>query len=173
MPETSSPMESGDSAKRTIRIHGQLHSIKTLLDPSGNVIERLVTPLMVEFGWRDVVQLVVGACVLGIPVAFTEEVWILGQELPPSKTIGIVLLSLVALSLFGYFNFYKDNLRGHEFELVKRVVAAYVVTFCMAAILLTLFEKCPWATDPPTALTRVVLVAFPACFSATVVDSLS
>ena len=74
---------------------------------------------------------------LGIPVALTEEVWTLGQQLPASNTIGIVLVSLVFLSLFVYFIFYKDNLRGHEFELVQLVVAAYVVTFVVAALLLT------------------------------------
>ena len=38
--------------------------------------------------------------------------------------------------------------------------------------LLTLFQKCPWTTDPGTAFGRVVLVTFPGCFSATVVDAL-
>ena len=34
-------------------------------------------------------------------------------------------------------------------------------------------QKLPWASDPAIAVRRVILVGFPACFSATVVDSMN
>lgn len=154
------------------RIHGQLHGVHTILDKTGKEIHRVVQPLMVEMRIRDVAQLVVGACVLAIPVAFTEEVWVLGQQLPATNIVGITITSIVFLSIFAYFIFYQDHLRGHEWQFLLRVSTAYLVTFGVAALLLTLFDKCPWAADPTTALKRVVLVTFPASFSATVVDSL-
>ena len=167
------PDTPGQTAKSTVeRIHGQLHSVHTILDQKGKEIHRAVKPMMVEMRFGDVAQLVVGACVLAIPVAFTEEVWLLGQRLPAMNVVGIAITSIVFLSFFAYFIFYQDHLGGHAWDFFKRVAAAYVITFTVAAILLTLFDKCPWSTDPATALKRVVLVTFPACFSATVVDSL-
>jgi uncharacterized membrane protein len=154
------------------RIQGELHTVRSLLDQSGSIVYRVVTPLMVELRWRDVVQLIVGACVLGIPVAFTEEVWVLGEELPIVITIGVVLMSIIFLSLFAYFIFYQNHFRGHEFDYLKRVAAAYFITFSVSALLLTLFDKCPWGTEMLIAIKRAVLVTFPACFSATLVDSL-
>ena len=154
------------------RIEGELHSVRSVFDESGDVVYRVISPLMVEFRWRDVVQLVVGACVLAIPVAFTEEVWQLGQQLPMLNVVGVALASVTFLTLFAYFIFYQEHLRGYEVDLIKRVIAAYAVTLVVAALLLTLFDKCPWSTDTSTAIKRIVLVSFPACFSATVVDSL-
>ena len=163
----------GATSNSTIeKIHGQLHSIHTVLDQTGKEIHRVVKPLMVEVRLRDVAQLVVGACVLAIPVAFTEEVWVLGERMPTANIVGIAIASVVFLSFFVYFIFYQDHLHGHEWEFLKRVGAAYLITFAVATLLLTLFDKCPWSTDPAVALKRIVLVTFPACFSATVVDSL-
>jgi len=173
---TSEDMPQGrneQTSKSTVeRIQGQLHSVHTVLDQTGKEIHRVVQPLMLELRVRDVAQLVAGACVLAVPVALTEEVWVLGQQLPTMNIIGVAITSIVFLSFFAYFIFYQDHLRGHEWQFLMRVSAGYLITFCVAALLLTLFDKCPWAMDPATALKRVVLVTFPASFSATVVDSL-
>lgn len=170
----SSNQDKFNSAPKPIveRIQGELHTVRSLFDQSGNVVHRVVTPLMVELRWRDVVQLIVGACVLAIPIAFTEEVWVLGEELPMVNVVGIALMSIVFLSLFAYFIFYQNHLRGHGFDYLKRVAAAYLITFFVSALLLTLFGKCPWGTETLIAIKRTILVAFPACFSATLVDSL-
>lgn len=174
MSDTSRHNKTTSASKAIVeRIEGELHTVRSLLDrSSGNVVHRVVTPLMVEFRWRDVVQMIVGANVLAIPVAVTEEVWVLGEELPFANTVGIVLVSIMFLSLFTYFIFYQDHLRGHEFDYLKRVAAAYLITFSVSVILLTLFGKCPWGTETLIAVKRAVLVTFPACFSATIVDSL-
>lgn len=154
------------------RIDGELYSIRKLLDDSGNVVQQIATPLMVEFRMRDVFEILVGACVLAIPVSYTEEVWTLGKELPVSNILAISLISVGFVALFGYYIFYRGNLKGNEFEFAKRVISVYVITFLVAAMLLTLLQKCPWATDPAVAMGRIALVTFPACFSATVVDSI-
>ena len=173
MSDTSRQDETSSASKPMVeRIQGELHTVRSLLDQSGNVVYHVVTPLMVELRWRDVVQLIVGGCVLAIPVAFTEEVWVLGEELPIVNIVGIVLTSIMFLSLFAYFIFYQNHLRGHEFDYLKRVAAAYFITFSVSALLLTLFGKCPWGTETLVAVKRAVLVTFPACFSATLVDSL-
>jgi uncharacterized membrane protein len=146
--------------------------VRTLLDETGKVVHRAVTPLMVEFTLRDVVQVLVGASVLCIPAAYTEEVWQLGAELPLANTLAIVALSFLFLGFFGYFVFSRGHLRGNEWELAKRICCVYLITFLVAALILLLVDKFPILSDPPTALRRSVLVSFPGCFSATVVDSL-
>ena len=149
---------------------GERQQARTVTDEAGDVYR--IVPLLVDFELRDVIEIIVGACVLAIPVAFTEEVWVLGEQLPMLKVISVMALSMVFLALFAYFIFYHNNLSGHEWDWLKRIFSAYGITFIIAAILLFLLDKTPWLTDFPTAFKRVVLVTFPACFSATVVDSL-
>ena len=88
------------------------------------------------------------------------------------NVIGIVVLSITFVALFVYYIFYKEHLKGHTWDFLIRVLACYTLTLVVVAIILTLFQKCPWQEDPSTAIRRVILVGFPACFSATVVDSL-
>lgn len=154
------------------RIDGDLHAVRTIFDESGNVLHRFTTPLMVEFRFRDVCQILVGSCALSIPVAYTEEVWTLGENLPTLNLIAICLISIAFVASFGYYVFYKGHLKGQEFEFVKRVIAVYLITSLVSVALLTMLQKCPWMTDPSVAIGRVILVAFPGCFGATVVDSL-
>ena len=172
--KNSTSSENGERQTRPLvkRIGGDLHIIRRVLDESGNVVQQIATPLMVEFRIRDICQILVGACVLATPVAYTEEVWTLGEQLPLRNILGICLISITFVALFGYYVFYKGHLKGHGLEFVKRVIAVYAITFLVSATLLTLLQKCPWTTDPTAAVGRIVLVAFPGCFSATVVDSL-
>ena len=173
MDDTTQTGKGGQQSRPFIeRIGGELHSIQRRFDESGNVIQQIATPLMVEFRIRDVCQILVGACALAIPVAYTEEVWALGEQLPLANILAISLISLSFVVVFGYYVFYKGHLKGNEFEFAKRVIAVYVITFLLSATLLTLFQKCPWTTDPATAFGRIVLVTFPGCFGATVVDAL-
>ncbi len=160
------------SASVTERIDGELHSVKTFLDEAGNVIERSVAPLMLEFQFKDICQILVGAAILSIPTAYTEEVWVLGEKLPLPNMLGVIIASLTFVGFFGYFIFYKDHFRGYQWDLAKRVVFVYLITFVVSAMILWLLQKLPMMSDPLTALNRTVLVAFPGCFSGTVVDSL-
>ena len=72
------------------RIDGRLHLIREVKDDAGNVEHRVVMPLGVEFGLRDLAEIVVGATVLAIPVGYTEEVWLLGESLSNLHAILIV-----------------------------------------------------------------------------------
>lgn len=65
--------------------NGYLHRVIPIVDKSGRVIQRVVKPLMVEYRARDAMQTVVGAAILAIPAAYTEEAWNLGRDLPISN----------------------------------------------------------------------------------------
>lgn len=152
------------------RIGGILHRVVPIADKSGEVISYALRPLMVEFKTRDVIQVIVGSALLAIPVSLTEEAWNLGRDLP-NLNIGIIgVLSLILISVFVYFNFYKNNFKQHKFNFIKRTISTYLLSFIVVAGILTILDKCPWQTDHVLAMKRVIIVAFPASLSGTLSD---
>ena len=125
-----------------------------------------------KFRASDILEIIVGACVLAIPIACTEEVWRLGETLPTRNIVAVCVTSIVVVSLFVYFIFYKENLRGNTGQFLLRIFACYGVTLLVVLFILGMFQKLPWQSDPVIAIKRVILVGFPACFSATVLDAL-
>ncbi len=57
-------------------------------------------PLKVEFHFEDLLQLIAGALVMGLPVAMAGDTWDLGAELSTGRTLTIVVLSLCTLAGF-------------------------------------------------------------------------
>ena len=154
------------------RINGYLHRVVPVADKSGQIISYALKPLMLEFKPRDIMQVLVGSALLAIPVSLTEEAWNLGQVLPNTNVLMIAFLSLLFISVFVYFNFYKITLRGYVFEFIKRVLGTYLLSFLVVAVILTLLQKCPWGIDNLLAIKRIVIVAFPAAMSGTLSDTL-
>ena len=176
-------MEDQRKTKHTIkRIGGYLHKLSPVVDKTGKVINYVTTPLMVELKPRDIMQIVVGASILAIPVGFTEETWNLGERLPLNNVLALAIISIVIVSrirtkvifiaLFVYFNFYRFQLKGYVFEYIKRTVAIYAISLIVVGVLLTLIDKCPWGTDNIVALKRMIIVAFPSSMSAAISDTL-
>ncbi|WNJ17337.1 DUF2391 family protein [Pontibacter sp. G13] len=154
------------------RIGGYLHRIVPIADKSGKIISYALRPLMLEFKPRDIMQVVVGASLLAIPVSLTEEAWVLGAELPIANVGAIALLSLLMISIFIYFNFYRMTFKGYIFEFVKRVIGTYLISILVVGLILTIIEKCPWGTDHVLAIKRIVIVSFPAAMSGTLSDTI-
>lgn len=154
------------------RIGGYLHHVVPVVDGAGKVVSYALKPLMVEFHPKDFMQIVVGASILAVPVAFTEETWLLGAQLPLRNVLALTSLSFVFIALFVYFNFYRYSFRGHAFEYGKRVVAIYALSLFVVGTLLTIVQKCPWGIDNILAMKRIMIVAFPASMSAAVSDTL-
>ncbi|MDA8595252.1 DUF2391 family protein [Flavobacteriaceae bacterium] len=154
------------------RIGGYLHRLIPISNEAGDIISYALKPIMLEFKGRDIMQVVIGASMLAIPVSFTEEIWNLGTELPAVNTVILALISLLFISVFVYFNFYSVTFKKYEFEFFKRVIGTYFISLLVVAVILTLIQKCPWFTDFPTAIRRVILVAFPASMSGTLTDTL-
>ena len=154
------------------RIGGYLHRVVPILDEAGNVISHSLKPFMVEFRLRDLMQVIVGASLLAIPVAFTEEVWTLSTKLPMANVLGLSALSLLFIGLFVFFNFYRFHLGKHWLEYCKRVFMTYVISLLVVALLLWIIQRCPWSTEPMVAIKRILIVAFPASMSAAVSDVL-
>lgn len=154
------------------RIGGYLHRVVPISDATGKILSYALKPVMVEFRPRDLMQVILGASVLAVPVAFTEETWNLGAELPLVNVLVLSGLSLVFIGLFVYFNFYRYLFKSHVWEYVKRVISIYIFSMLVVALLLTIIERCPWGIDNITAIKRIMIVAFPASMSAAISDTL-
>jgi len=124
-----------------------------------------------QFKALDALQLFAGACMMGIPIAFTEEVWMLGETLPLGRVVLIWLVSVFTLAVFVHSLFYPEGISGHRQDFTLRVALAYTVTFLVAMSLLILIDKGP-LDGALLAAKRAVLIAFPASFAAAAVDYL-
>lgn len=154
------------------RIGGYLHKVVPIKDSADKVIQYAITPLMVELRMRDIMQIIVGSSILAVPLAFTEETWNLGEQLPFLNVAFLSLLSLLFISMFVYFNFYRGTLKNHVLEYIKRIFAIYGFSLLVVGLLLTIIQKCPWGTDNILAIKRIIIVGFPASMSAAVSDVL-
>ena len=148
------------------RIGGILHKVSPLLDESGELIQYVTSPLMVELRNRDVIQIIVGSMLLTIPVGLTQEVWDLGVSMSLGRVLGLTVFSFAAILLFVYFNFYRNLLKQYLSEYLKRVLVIYGVSFLIVAGMLTFIDKAPWGVNNLLAIKRVLLVTFPASLSA-------
>ena len=125
-----------------------------------------------RFRINDLSEIIVGSVVLAFPVAITEEVWNLGTTLPLASAIVMVVASLVFIAWFAYHAYYQSVMDTHWKDLLVRSLTIYIVTLVIAALILTVLHQFPLQTDSATAINRMIIVALPASFCATVVDSL-
>jgi uncharacterized membrane protein len=125
-----------------------------------------------EFRSQDVLQIIIGASILSIPVGFTEETWALGESLPLANVLGFLVLSLLFISIFTYYHYYKNKFKENFSEFFKRVISTYLISFLIVALVLTLIQRTPWTTDWLLAIKRTIIVAFPASMSASIADTL-
>ncbi len=164
--------ETPETHKQVVKVGGRLQEIVTILDSTGTVLSRVMSPLKVEFHLKDVLQVIVGASLLAIPVGFTEETWNLGENLPMQNVMWFLILSLLYIGLFVYYNFYRNRLRNHWLSFVKRVLFTYLFSFLVVAIMMHIIQQTPWSTDWALALKRVLIVTFPCSLSGTIADTI-
>jgi uncharacterized membrane protein len=137
-----------------------------------DILKQIVTPISTRFTLRNVVQVIVGATILAVPVGFTEETWVLGESLPMMNIFSLLILSVLFTAIFAYRRYKKNMTKVLWGDFTLRVVSTYSIAFIVVAVLLTLIQKAPWGIDPLLAFKRSVLVAFPASMSATIADTL-
>lgn len=161
------------AASQTIRsIGGRLHRVVPVLDSAGRISQYVISPLRVELRRRDLLQIIVGASLLGVPLGLTEESWNLAAELPTFNILAIAAISVVFVSAYVHFNFYRDLLREHLGSFLLRVAPIYLFSLLIVGLILTLLNREPWLTDPVLAIKRTLLVSFPATMSASISDAI-
>ena len=159
------------SKSHIIRISGKLKEVVTVHDDKGKVLHKILSPLMIEFYPRDLVQVMVGAAILAVPVALTEETWNLGKNLPFINILYLMVLSFLFISIFTYYNYHrKSSVKDYKSEFFKRALGTYIGSFLVVTLLLVIIQKAPWGSDWLLALKRTIIVTFPASMSAAVAD---
>jgi uncharacterized membrane protein len=138
--------------------------------------EKFIEPFKSEFRKKDVLQIIIGASILSVPVGFTEETWRLGGSLPFFNVFVLMLLSLSFISFFVYFHYHRphmgENFRHQAKHFVIRVFMTYILSFMVVGVLLTIINVAPWQIDFFLAFKRTVIVTFPSSMSAAVADVL-
>ena len=122
------------------------------------------------FAMKDVAEIAVGACVMAFPVSVTEEVWNLGEELSLLRVGLFAVASILFLGLL-ILGLHHGPLPASRAVFLQRVLSTYGLTLLISAGLLVGVDQLDFEY-PLVGLKRTVLVAFPASFAATVVDSL-
>jgi uncharacterized membrane protein len=121
-----------------------------------------------RFGFKNLIQVIVGATLLAIPIAFTEETWRLGETLPTAN----IFLSILFISLFAYRNYRRRGIVFLWDDFFVKVMVTYIFSFITVSIVMMLIQRAPFNTDLLLAVKRIVIVTFPACMSAAIADTL-
>ena len=129
-------------------------------------------PTASQFAMVDAAEIALGACVMAFPVAVTEEVWNLGAELSTTRALLFALASIFFLAVL-ILVLHRHDLKGSSGrDFFKRVLSTYGLTLLISAALLYGVDRFDLVGEPMIAIKRMILVAFPASFAATVVDGL-
>ncbi|MBI4143698.1 DUF2391 family protein [Candidatus Woesearchaeota archaeon] len=146
--------------------------IKRILKKEEKTFSRILEPIIEEFKLRDIVQVIIGASILSIPVGFTEETWRLGKQLPMLNILMLMLISFVFLATFLAYHHYHVHIQEFWYDYALRLIATYVISFIVVAVLLSTINVTNWLTDFVLAFKTTIIVTFPACMSAAVADTL-
>lgn len=123
---------------------------------------------------EDVVQLIFGSLFLGVPAAFTEESWALGQSLHWYHFLFLFILANILIALMIFHTGYREHsIKTFEKLYFKRVLLSYLIIFLTCTALLVLIDKAPWATNPFLALQRTVIISVPASISGITADAIN
>ena len=93
--------------KEVLRIDGNLFESIKIKDDNGNIVQTFQLPLRVELKIQDVLEIMVGASILAVPVAFTEEVWNLGNDLHWYNVLALNTVCILFMGSFIYFKSYR------------------------------------------------------------------
>jgi uncharacterized membrane protein len=128
-------------------------------------------PAEPQFRWRDLAEVAIGASIIAFPIAVTEEIWNLGSDLSLARVLVVAAVSFVLLAAAIYLVHHHDDFPLTHRGFVVRVAATYSVTLLISACMLIAIDQFGLFEDPVVAVKRAIIVAFPASFAATLVDS--
>jgi len=119
---------------------------------------------------EDIIQVVVGASALTVPVAFSEESWRLSETLPLFNVIILLLLSLLFIGLYSFQGIFQGNVKHRFYDFIFRILVDYGVTLIVVFIILFALNRMPLLDQPMIALKRIILLSFPASMGGVIVD---
>ena len=119
---------------------------------------------------EDIIQVVVGASALTVPVALTEESWRLSETLPLLNVIMLLLLSLLFIGLYSIQGIFQGKVKHRYYHLILRIFIDYGITLIVVFIILLALNRMPLFDEPIIALKRIIILSFPASMGGVIVD---
>ena len=121
---------------------------------------------------RDIAEIAIGGMIMAMPMAVTEEIWVLSDELGIGRILLVATASIVFIALFIWSLIYHEAPPADRRHFRRRVAAAYLVALLISATMLLAIDRLPLLSDPVLALKRTILVALPVAFGGTALDDI-
>ena len=116
--------------------------------------------------------MMLGSFSLSVPIAFTEEAWNLGESLPWTNLLLILLLSMGSIALFAHQSVFEGDIKNRVLHFLLRLLLGYALALAVVFIVLLALDRLPLFEEPMTALQRILVIGMPASMGAVVVDGL-
>jgi uncharacterized membrane protein len=139
-----------DSGKDVDEIKEDVEEIKEDIDEiqkhQASLLKKLSQKLpsipslqMSKFNTNDIAQQIVGAMILSVPFAVTEEVWRLATELDPTRLVMIFFITLLFDIILIYYTKFQ-NVQTSDFKMVAaRIFSLTFISYATAWLILYLF----------------------------------
>jgi uncharacterized membrane protein len=122
-----------------------------------------------KMNFEDISQIVIGAAVMAIPIAFSEELWNFGETLPLPNILMLAILSVSIQFFYTNFSLFQGNEERYS-RIFFRVLLNYVITFLTVGIILFALNRPSLSSDLLVGFKRMVILRFPASLGAVIVD---
>jgi len=119
---------------------------------------------------EDIIQVVIGASALAVPVAFSEESWRLSETLPLRNVLLLLLLSIIFIGLYSIQGIFQGKVKHRLFHFILRILIDYGITLIIVFIILFALNRMPLFDEPLIAIKRIILLSFPASMGGVIVD---
>ena len=127
--------------------------------------------MKLSFNLEDASQVAIGAFALAVPISFSEEAWKLGETLPLTNLLMVLILSVIFLGFFAYESVFQGDIKHRVPVFLWRISIAYTITAIIVALVLFSLNKFPLFTDTLVAFKRLIVITMPASMGAIIVDS--
>lgn len=116
---------------------------------------------------QDLGATAIGALVIGLSVAPTDEVSVLAAQIPPPWLLGVVALSLVSSYVIVFAaGFLDERKRRKQMGWLQRPItetmASYLVALAVSAVMLWFFDNLALDGPPHETVARVLVLGLPA-----------
>lgn len=123
-----------------------------------------------SINFEDLIQVVIGSSALSVPLAFSEELWLLSESLPVTNIIFIFILSLLFISAYSVQGIFQGNIKYRFGHFCLRTIIDYGLTLLVVTVVLLVLNRLPILSDTEIALKRIIILSFPASLGGVIVD---
>jgi len=133
--------------------------VKEIKKTQKSLLQRFSSRLVPEeFAWDDLAQQIVGAIILSTPLAVTEEVWMLSQQLDLARVATIIAITLIFNILLIYYTKYQVVKEQKILSFIPlRILSQLIVSYSSAAIMLFVFGVIGYQVSSSLGIIKLVI----------------